>query len=536
MSRFRIVLLAALAAAGVAYAANQAGGSRPVAARKTRHSLAVKCAPKAPGVCYYIDFASGKDSNGGKSESKPWQHAPGMTGCQQECATYKPKARDQIVFKGGVTWPREVFPIVPPAPGMIYTAVEAWHAGDTFTKPVFNADNETIVSASNRNSFVFAVGVENTTIENIAFEGFHAVNFTEAGNCDPLDFRHDHKGLVNKISFTNYRIDWVSEEKGGCTLIMGDAEAPDDVRVDHSYIDGGLVNHNTELKNFGIATALIDYAEGNTIRHTGGFFHPYGGGLGTSASTTVVNYANNYLEGCGWPKWNRELYENFPAEGYHVDMLQAGGSGGTGTYYIHGNVWNGSGGGCEASFLSNESTGANYYVWNNVYLNLYGQTPNLDQRGIPGTTSAYLWNNSIGGGRQACLGFTGGRAGAWKAIVWQNNLCVAHLDNKQGIGAGAHATTLTVNHNLVLAPKKATAEGFATSARYAYSPTSRRPPTVTAGENLTRLCVGLLSSLCRDTTYAGVRATKVRPSDAKWDIGAYQGTSRRKMATAKHRT
>src|SRR5208283_2026043 len=51
---------------------------------------------------YYIDYASGSDSNNGTSIAKPWKRCPGMKGFT---GSYSHSAGDKFVFKGGVIWP-----------------------------------------------------------------------------------------------------------------------------------------------------------------------------------------------------------------------------------------------------------------------------------------------------------------------------------------------------------------------------------------------------------------------------------------------
>lgn len=73
------------------------------------------CAP-AWGATYYIDFSSGANTNNGTSTDTPWKSHPKMqTGA--DCSgtgsapSYTHSAGDKFVFKGGVTWPGECFPM-----------------------------------------------------------------------------------------------------------------------------------------------------------------------------------------------------------------------------------------------------------------------------------------------------------------------------------------------------------------------------------------------------------------------------------------
>ena len=56
---------------------------------------------------YYIDYASGTDSNT-NTINTPWKTCPGMVGFH---GSYTHSAGDKFVFKGGSTWPSTVLPL-----------------------------------------------------------------------------------------------------------------------------------------------------------------------------------------------------------------------------------------------------------------------------------------------------------------------------------------------------------------------------------------------------------------------------------------
>src|SRR5512146_2672864 len=56
---------------------------------------------------FYIDFASGSDSNTSaqaQSQATPWKHCPGMLEATGAAAAYSVQVGDVFVLKGGVTW------------------------------------------------------------------------------------------------------------------------------------------------------------------------------------------------------------------------------------------------------------------------------------------------------------------------------------------------------------------------------------------------------------------------------------------------
>jgi hypothetical protein len=85
-------------------------------ARLARALLLVVCVALSVDLfatTYYIDYQTGADTNNGTSTGTPWQLAPGMHGCAANCLTkYNAgfSVGDQIILKGGVTWPNSALP------------------------------------------------------------------------------------------------------------------------------------------------------------------------------------------------------------------------------------------------------------------------------------------------------------------------------------------------------------------------------------------------------------------------------------------
>jgi len=53
---------------------------------------------------YYVDFATGADTNNGTSTSTPFKHSPGDDNATDTAASTTLAANDEVVFKGGVTY------------------------------------------------------------------------------------------------------------------------------------------------------------------------------------------------------------------------------------------------------------------------------------------------------------------------------------------------------------------------------------------------------------------------------------------------
>lgn len=93
----------------------------------------------------YIDYDAGSDSNNGTSTSTPWKRAPGMVGCTATCASFTPAPGDQIVLKGGVTWPSAALSWLIPWIGtagspITVTSDLTWFTGAAWTRPKLDAE------------------------------------------------------------------------------------------------------------------------------------------------------------------------------------------------------------------------------------------------------------------------------------------------------------------------------------------------------------------------------------------------------------
>src|SRR5262245_2456908 len=99
---------------------------------KAKILLFLLLVPCCFATTYYIDYATGSDSNNGRATTTPWKRHPYMTGW---AGSYTHVAGDVFIFKGGVTWPAACFPLKPGAGGSstggsdIYKGDPSWYAG-----------------------------------------------------------------------------------------------------------------------------------------------------------------------------------------------------------------------------------------------------------------------------------------------------------------------------------------------------------------------------------------------------------------------
>lgn len=99
---------------------------------------------------YFIDFDGGNDSNVGTAEASPWKRHPRMNGWSGSAHT--PVAGDRYIFKGGVTWPSNCFPMRLIHSGTVnawlsYTSTNNWFTGGSWSRPIFDFE-KVLLSAS----------------------------------------------------------------------------------------------------------------------------------------------------------------------------------------------------------------------------------------------------------------------------------------------------------------------------------------------------------------------------------------------------
>jgi hypothetical protein len=144
-------------------------------------------AGNAFATTYYI-AANGSDSNSGTSNTTPWLHAPGMTGCSGNCASASPNAGDRFIFRGGDTWHYSAgTPVGLPWTwswsgsngNPIYVGVDtSWSASGTWSRPVLTMDNPLSTGQpssckydDNNNTAASVNGANYVTFDNFEFTG-----------------------------------------------------------------------------------------------------------------------------------------------------------------------------------------------------------------------------------------------------------------------------------------------------------------------------------------------------------------------------
>ncbi|HEY3838135.1 MAG TPA: hypothetical protein VGL72_16260, partial [Bryobacteraceae bacterium] len=204
--------------------------------------LLLGCAAAAHATTYYIDYASGSNSNSGTSKGSPWKSHPYMqnaAGCAGAPPSYTHVAGDQFIFKGGVTWPAACFPINITNGGTSgvqdYYGVDlTWFSGGSFTRPLFDLNytpTNNVISASSGMGTSGYITFDNLEI---AHQGI-TIN-TGAGTYTAYEFTFGWQGTI----ITNgYIHDWATSGSVGFGTL----------NYEYGGIDGYVTMDHTEMSD-----------------------------------------------------------------------------------------------------------------------------------------------------------------------------------------------------------------------------------------------------------------------------------------------
>jgi len=451
----------------------------------------------ASATTYYIDYAAGSDSNSGTSTAAPWQHMSGMHGCIANYAKTTPKAGDSIILKGGVTWPNAAFPILWSWSGTstsdIYIGVDqTWYAGSSWTRPIFDAQDQVIGGSWNMFFHCVYSGVHNVTLDNIEMKGIYwsgapaygHLAYITANTASEIHLKNLYLHRWTHDSIANGTSDYLK-------IVLGDTNSP---YCSGCSFDSGAIDNTDGDSNSGAAF----YAFGSV---TNSVVHDLSNGLLLGAPSSGTLFVTGNLV--------YNIMTSFT--GVHENILETIGPN-TGTVIVANNVFHDSVG--ESSFLGGPTTEVDYY-FNNVLYNLWNE-PEFCSRSSCG--SVHAWNNTIvPRSGQPC--FHQGHSGPKMVVAdFRNNHCIT---TSSVIEDNISATTLITSSNTMMTPTKSAAQGYSTGNYYA--PTSKDSSTVGAGVNFASQCSGNISGLCTAVSIVSPPSPgPLRPNgSAAWDSGAY---------------
>jgi hypothetical protein len=433
---------------------------------------------------YYVDFATGNDSNSGTTKSAPWAHAPGMTGCSGACNSVALRAGDSVIFKGGVIWDQTCFPFKFNFSGtsgsrILYSVDQTWFAGGAWTRPVFDGFFNVIPGGS---MVVFGASTQWVTLDNIEARNLKVNNAGGAGVDNSLiQFMYGainvtvQNCLVHSMQVTTTGLN--SDQQFGAIYGLGPMT---NTVVDHCtiYNDQGVANTIAGLV-FNIDTVT------NSIIHDG-IQGVFGGRIihdNTIYNIPVPSDSNSHPNALQVADANAQVYNNVVHDVSFGTCIYAVPSGSSGTVLIYNNV-----------------------VWNSVV-----EPVNLDPDTIAGGgIAAKVFNNTLNGGSGSAIRTTP-RATRWGTVTVQNNHYITDAASAENFPAGSY-TSITISNNVLMTQAQATSQGFVISNQFA--PVSATTSAAGAGLNLSSLGIIPLNS--------DIKSLARPATPTPWDSGAYQ--------------
>jgi hypothetical protein len=487
------------------------------------------------GRTFYIDFASGSNSNNGTSQATPWKCHPYMqnsSGCAGAPHAYSHVAGDRFIFKGGVTWPSACLVMSVNAGGTpgaqdYYGVDQTWFSGGSFTRPKFDmqqqvpAGNHVIIGGS-------STGANYVTFDNIeiANQGIHFVNPNtdfESGcgllfNTYNQGNQENLKPALGVIVQNMYIHDWVSKDNSTANIV-------NDVPYCLGSVEGATVMNNTELsdeKGFVFINGNLD-AE------------PFGNGC-----VYCGEVKNSKMHG-GWFGCHYQSLSSpsnlscHDSEFYHFYQNGIAGYVGQHTHIIYDNQTQTSFPSANVYNNSIHDSNAGINIWGSyesvIYNNVMWNLTNDDDILLyvpPGDSSSkvgYVLNNTVdcsSSTAPTCLSLHSTAAGG---TATANALGTLNVQNNIWVTNGSPLSAILVNtsrmiKNYVMPTSEASSHGFTSANKY--YPTSTDSNVNGQGVNLSSSCSGNLVPLCFDAKGAPWFGGSYSARPAASDLGAYQ--------------
>jgi hypothetical protein len=523
------------------------------------------------GSCYFI-AASGSDTNNGTSESTPWQHAPGMPLCANNCASNTPIGGSGYIFRGGDTWHMGNSGASPYTGGAwqwqwngstgspIYLGVDTtWHSGGSWARPILTGDNPICSPSSctggsypNVTSCAYHVlpdtgGSSNTLLSMYSVHYVIVDNFEMTGLCEwslngAADDSYIRYGAATAVYFYNLYLHGWSHPALGDPGSPIDCGVPNTVCANINLIYGGGAPSSVPDDTF--RYVVVDGSDSDPIGIARTCYCDF-----WDVAYSYIGYQPNVIT--RWQhSFHDNLYEYWYENGHGNVMESVGDAPGVNAMYNnvfrHINPLNQAG---DPGFWPEPPVGTTNYFFNNLnydwtnmeYFNV-GQNSNVGDQG-----NLVIFNNTF---QYNALGMGAGNIIGWVCPqVYAHPLTLANnhyiTDGSSAYTTGCSSANSSKTTELLMSNSKAASGGYTSSGTYAYSSTSVGNPTVGTGTNGNTAFCGALSSAglsdaasaCgSDTTYAcsynsashtvfcPARSTVIRPSSA-WDIGGYQYNS-----------
>jgi hypothetical protein len=446
---------------------------------------------------YYIDFAAGIDANNGTSKTTSWKRHPYMAGWT---GSYSHSAGDHFIFKGGVTWPNACFRMNITNGGTsdairdYYGVDSAWYTGGAFSRPIFDMQgSQTATYNQVMNFAVNYITVDCIEIKNFYWSGDQGT----WGNCTIMEYA----GGQSYIDFKNLFIHaWThgtyanGTSDGDMVVFRGQTSTPwnPGVVIEYCTITGAPSDTDGGIGVYG-GSPIIRYCT----------FHDLSNGVITAGGPNPADHLfyNNLIYNINNSfdptEHENSVYIMGPAKVYN-NIIYNSSSHGMMLYLSPG--WAGQQG--------------DQYCYNNV---VYGvNSPGnpgivIDCESVNFSGTVYILNNTVYGlanGTGSCLQ-TVPRSYAVAFASVQNNHWITTSGTPftvNNMPTSGVMRNLTQDHNLIMSPTIAIAQGYVSGNNY--GPTGPSNGTINAGISKSNIIT---------TDILG----KTR-SPAAWDIGAYE--------------
>jgi hypothetical protein len=250
------------------------------------------------GATYYIDYASGLDSNNGTSNGSPWKHHPYMVGWS---GSYSHSAGDIFIFKGGETWPYDCFPLTLRAGGSAgspdqYTVDHTWYSGASWSRPIFNGGQRVGGGTATQGANGRLITDGGTNISNLVFDNLEMQDVGNPSDGSGSAFYLSGSSVeVKNCKINPYCLEGISY--GGYSW-----------NTSRVYFHDNIVQNTGRWTVYGAAGYVVDDVKiYNNVwqfpQTTFGGFHLDGVMLGdpignsTNATVTNVRFYNNHFWG-----------------------------------------------------------------------------------------------------------------------------------------------------------------------------------------------------------------------------------------------
>jgi hypothetical protein len=534
-----------------------------VIAKLLRAAILIACffsAGTALAGTYYI-AANGSDSSSGTSKTSPWMHAPGMTGCLGNCASYTPVAGDQFIFRGGDTWHYSTgSPVGLPwtwtwsgnSTNGIYIGVDpTWFSGASFARPILTMDNplSSVLVSSCTFDDLDKFAVRLSSVSYVTFDDFEFTGKCWSGNPNnnPDLNTSLHIGTAtHSIIKNNYFHGWSSAIGSIDThrMIRGIlSPTPSFNEIAYNVIDGGDSFHGTtsaanqcagSVNGPPCASGFAVYGDGYNFHHN--ILRNVSNGI---ISNSFFTMHDNLFENM----WNSYVQDPLT----HPNVIETGNTPLVGVpFYFYNNVVRHTRQNVTMWFMLDQQM----YMFNNaMYDNFGGSIDCIElQPGYTSSTPVLLfYNNTLDGssvGNAACqVSFNGGSPPWHGTANFRNNHFIGfspgQFSSVWTCQSGANCSATTDQGNGVF-QTEAVANGQGYTSANNYQPTPGGA-TIGAGGNLKSSCstFSVDSALCSGTSLGVVEqagqggfvafspAVPIirRPSSGAWDAGAYQYSS-----------